>query len=76
VEVWVTGRTEARIEAVAEEIGGHALGGDVSHEDDVARWFDHAGPVVLLVNNAGVQGTLVPFDREEPASWWQVFSLR
>lgn len=73
MDVWVTGRTEARIEAVAAEIGGHALAGDVSLEDDVTRWFEQAGPVELLVNNAGVQGPTVTFDQEEPASWWRVF---
>jgi NAD(P)-dependent dehydrogenase (short-subunit alcohol dehydrogenase family) len=71
--VWVTGRTPARIEAVAQEIGGHALPGDVSREEDVARWFEQAGPVDLLVNNAGVSGPTVTFDQEQPASWWQVF---
>lgn len=75
MEVWVTGRTEAQIERVAAEIGGHALTGDVSHEDDVARWFEQASPVDLLVNNAGVQGPTVTFDQEEPVSWWQVFEI-
>jgi NAD(P)-dependent dehydrogenase (short-subunit alcohol dehydrogenase family) len=75
MDVWVTGRTVARIEAVAAQIGGHALAGDVSQENDVARWFDQAGPVDLLVNNAGVQGSLVTFDQEEPESWWQVFEI-
>ena len=73
--VWVTGRTEARIKAVAAEIGGHALAGDVSKADDVARWFEQAPPVDLLVNNAGVQGPVVRFDQEEPESWWQVFEI-
>jgi 3-oxoacyl-[acyl-carrier protein] reductase len=75
MDVWVTGRTAARIEAVAAEIGGHALAGDVSNENDVARWFNQAGPIELLVNNAGVQGPTVTFDLEEPASWWQVFEI-
>jgi NAD(P)-dependent dehydrogenase (short-subunit alcohol dehydrogenase family) len=75
MEVWVTGRTAARIDAVAAEIGGHALAGDVSQEDDVARWFEQVNPVDLLVNNAGVQGPTVTFDHEEPASWWQVFEI-
>ncbi len=44
---------------MAAEIGEHALPGDVSREDDVARWFEQAGPVDLLVNNAGVQGPLL-----------------
>lgn len=75
MDVWVTGRTAARIEAVAAEIGGHALTGDVSREEDVARWFEQAGPVDLLVNNAGVQGPTVTFDEEEPTSWWEVFEI-
>jgi NAD(P)-dependent dehydrogenase (short-subunit alcohol dehydrogenase family) len=75
MDVWVTGRTKDRIKAIAAEIGGHALAGDVSQEDDVARWFEQASPVDLLVNNAGVQGPLVTFDQEEPTSWWQVFEI-
>ena len=75
MDVWVTGRTKARIEAMAAQIGGHALAGDVTQEDDVARWFEQVGPVDLLVNNAGVQGPLVTFDQEDPASWWQVFEI-
>ncbi len=75
MDVWVTGRTAARIEAVAAAIGGHALAGDVSQEDDVVRWLEQAGPVDLLVNNAGVQGPTVTFDQEEPASWWEVFEI-
>jgi len=65
MDVWVTGRTEARIKAVAAQIDG-TLAGDVSKEDDVARWFEQAPPVDLLVNNAGVQGPLTTFDEEEP----------
>jgi 3-oxoacyl-[acyl-carrier protein] reductase len=75
MDVWVTGRTAARIEAVAAESGGHALAGDVSQENDVTRWFEQADPVDLLVNNAGVQGPTVTFDQEELASWWRVFEI-
>jgi NAD(P)-dependent dehydrogenase (short-subunit alcohol dehydrogenase family) len=75
MDVWVTGRTAARIKAVAAQIGGHAPAGDVSKENDVARWFEQAPPIDLLVNNAGVQGPTVTFDQEEPASWWQVFEI-
>src|SRR5512144_2132985 len=75
MKVWVTGRTAARIEAIAAPIGAHALAGDVSREQDVARWFEQAGPVDLLVSNAGVSGPTVTFDQEEPASWWQVFEI-
>jgi NAD(P)-dependent dehydrogenase (short-subunit alcohol dehydrogenase family) len=75
MDVWVTGRSTARIESMAAEIGGHAVSGDVSRQDDVARWFEQAGPVDLLVNNAGVSGPTVTFEQEEPASWWQVFEI-
>jgi NAD(P)-dependent dehydrogenase (short-subunit alcohol dehydrogenase family) len=75
MDVWVTGRTAERIERVAAEIGGHALAGDVSREDDVARWFEQAGPVDLLVNNAGVSGPIGSFQDEDPESWWRVFEI-
>jgi 3-oxoacyl-[acyl-carrier protein] reductase len=75
MEVWVAGRTTARVERVAGEIGGHALVGDVANEEDVARWFDRTGPIDLLVNNAGVSGPTVSFEQEEPASWWRVFEI-
>jgi NAD(P)-dependent dehydrogenase (short-subunit alcohol dehydrogenase family) len=75
MNVWVTGRSAAKIEGVAAEIGGQALTGDVSQEDDVARWFEQAGPVDVLVNNAGVSGPQATFDEEEPASWWRVFEI-
>jgi len=36
--VTVTGRTREQVEAVAGDIGGRALDGDVSSAGDVARW--------------------------------------
>jgi NAD(P)-dependent dehydrogenase (short-subunit alcohol dehydrogenase family) len=75
MDVWVTGRTAARLERVAGEIGGQALVGDVANEDDVARWFETAGPIDLLVNNAGVSGPAGTFEQEEPTSWWRVFEV-
>jgi NAD(P)-dependent dehydrogenase (short-subunit alcohol dehydrogenase family) len=75
MDVWVAGRTEARVQRVAAEIGGHALTGDVSQEDDVAGWFERIGPVDVLVNNAGVSGPTVAFDEEDLESWWRVFEI-
>jgi len=75
MDVWVTGRTAERVERMAAEIGGHALIGDVSQEDDVAGWFEQAGTVDLLANNAGVSGPMGAFEEEEPASWWRVFEI-
>ena len=45
MRVAVTGRTQEQVEAVAEEIGGLALVGDVSRPDDVEAWVgdDRAG---------------------------------
>ena len=53
MDVAVSGRTAEQVESVAAEIGGVALVGDVSKRDDVARWFAEAGPIDLLVANAG-----------------------
>jgi 3-oxoacyl-[acyl-carrier protein] reductase len=75
MDVWITGRRAERIEAVAGEIGGHALVGDVSLQSDVARWLERSGPLDLLVNNAGVSGPTVSFEQEEAASWWRVFEI-
>jgi 3-oxoacyl-[acyl-carrier protein] reductase len=75
MEVAVTGRTAAQVEAVAAEIGGRALVGDVSSPDDVARWFADVGPVDLLVNNAGISGASGSFLAEDPDDWWHVFEV-
>jgi 3-oxoacyl-[acyl-carrier protein] reductase len=75
MEVWVAGRTAPRVKSVAAEIGGHALTGDVSREDDVAGWFEQMGSVDLLVNNAGVSGPTVSFEQEDLESWWHVFEI-
>ena len=75
VSVAVTGRTAEQVEAVAAEIGGRALVGDVSREEDVSRWFSDLGAVDLLVNNAGISGPSVPFEQEEPGSWWHVYEV-
>jgi 3-oxoacyl-[acyl-carrier protein] reductase len=74
MEVWVTGRTAEQVEAVAEEIGGHALVGDVSTRIDVERWARGIGPTDLLVANAGTgnRGESWELDPEE---WWQVFEV-
>ena len=52
--VTVTGRTKEQVEAVAAEIGGAAVVGDVSKREDVERMLAEAGPIDLLVANAGI----------------------
>jgi len=76
MEVWVTGRTANQVEAVAAEIRGHALVGDVSRREDVERWAREAAPTDLLVANAGT-GTHHDyaeweFDLDE---WWRTFEV-
>ena len=47
-----SGKDEA--EALASDIGGRALQGDVSSPGDAARLVEEAGDVDILVNNAGL----------------------
>ena len=58
MRVAVTGRTAEQVEAVAAEIGGLALVGDVSRRPDVEEWVERTeaelGPIDLLVANAGI----------------------
>jgi NAD(P)-dependent dehydrogenase (short-subunit alcohol dehydrogenase family) len=76
MEVWVTGRTAEQVEAVAAEIGGHALVGDVTSREDVERWVREAEPLDLLVANAG---TGTHHDDEEWEfdldTWWRTFEV-
>ena len=75
MRVAVAGRTAEQVRAVAKEIGGTALVGDVSRREDVERWVREAGEVDLLVANAGV----VEYEREawrmDPDAWWHVFEV-
>jgi 3-oxoacyl-[acyl-carrier protein] reductase len=56
--VAVSARTADQVEAVAREIGGLGVVGDVSRKADVRRMVDEVGsslgPVELLVANAGI----------------------
>jgi 3-oxoacyl-[acyl-carrier protein] reductase len=72
-DVAVTGRTREQVEAVASEIGGRALVGDVSKREDVERWRDEVGDVDLLVCNAGVRGPEGSLG--DPDEWWRTFEI-
>jgi NAD(P)-dependent dehydrogenase (short-subunit alcohol dehydrogenase family) len=67
MRIAVGGRTPEQVEAVAAEIGGLALLGDVSRREDVEAWIerteDELGPIELLVNNAGIGGSGKPSSR-------------
>ena len=72
--VTVTGRTRDQVEAVAAEIGGTAVVGDVSKREDVERMLAEAGPIDLLVANAGIalwEGSW----ETDPDAWWHVLEV-
>jgi 3-oxoacyl-[acyl-carrier protein] reductase len=75
----VTARTPREVEAVAAEVGGLALVGDVSSRADVESWVSRVeqelGPIDLLVNCAGIAGSGKPFLEEPPEEWWHVFEV-
>jgi NAD(P)-dependent dehydrogenase (short-subunit alcohol dehydrogenase family) len=69
--VLVTGRTQPEIEEVASEIGGAAIRMDAKDRASVRAAIDAiraAGPVDVLVNNAGFAES-VPFDRTTDEIW-------
>jgi 3-oxoacyl-[acyl-carrier protein] reductase len=79
MRVAVTGRTKEQVEAVASEIAGLALVGDVSREADVEDWVARTeaelGPVDLLVANAGIGGQREPTWEVDVQRWWQTFEI-
>ena len=72
--VTVTGRTPEQVEAVAEEIGGTAVVGDVSKRVDVERTLEEAGPIDLLVANAGIANWEGSWETD-PDEWWHLFEV-
>jgi 3-oxoacyl-[acyl-carrier protein] reductase len=75
MEVSVSGRTAAQVDAVATKTGGRALVGDVSKRDDVERWFEELGPVDLLVANAGIGGAGETPWEVSVDDWWRVLEV-
>jgi NAD(P)-dependent dehydrogenase (short-subunit alcohol dehydrogenase family) len=74
MEVVVTGRTRAEIDAVAAEVGGRAIQMDVASQDSVERGFAEAGPLDLLVANAGTSHGQRTWE-VDPAEWWRTFEV-
>ena len=82
MDVVVTGRTRSEIDEVAREIGGRAIEMDVASRQSVERGFADAGPVDLLVANAGIGSC--DLATRHPAEggwevgldeWWRVFEV-
>jgi short-subunit dehydrogenase len=55
--VIVSGRREAELEALAAEIGGRVVAGDLAAEDGPAALAEEAGDVDVLVANAALPGS-------------------
>ncbi len=64
-----------QVEAVAREIGGRALELDVTSRESVERAAAEAGPVELLVANAGTGNQDGPTWELDPAEWWRTFEV-
>jgi NAD(P)-dependent dehydrogenase (short-subunit alcohol dehydrogenase family) len=75
MQVVVTGRTAEEVVAVAAEVGGRALVGDVSNREDVERWFAEVGDLDLLVNNAGISPDEDAAWEIDVDEWWHVFEV-
>jgi NAD(P)-dependent dehydrogenase (short-subunit alcohol dehydrogenase family) len=79
MRVAVTGRTREQVEAVASEIGGVGLVGDVSRQADAEEWARRTeaelGPIDLLVANAGLSVRDTASWELEPEEWWHVLEV-
>jgi NAD(P)-dependent dehydrogenase (short-subunit alcohol dehydrogenase family) len=79
MRVAVTGRTQEQVEAVAWELGGLGLVGDVSEWTEVESWVrrteSELGPIDLLVANAGI-GNQEGATWEVPVeAWWHILQV-
>jgi NAD(P)-dependent dehydrogenase (short-subunit alcohol dehydrogenase family) len=79
MDVAVAARGAGEVEAVANEVGGIALTGDVSRRTDVDGWVRRVsrelGPIDLLVNNAGTESARGPLWEQDVDDWWHVFEV-
>jgi NAD(P)-dependent dehydrogenase (short-subunit alcohol dehydrogenase family) len=73
--VVVAARTPGQVEEVADEIGGRAVVLDVTDRQAVERAVAEAGPVDLLVANAGVSTEDGATWEIDPADWWRTFEV-
>ena len=74
-EVVVGARSRDELEAVAAEIGGRAVELDVRDPESVERAVAEAGPVELLVANAGVNQSPLPSWEIDLDEWRNAFEV-
>jgi 3-oxoacyl-[acyl-carrier protein] reductase len=74
-EVVVAARTPAQVEAVADETGGRAVELDVTDEAAVQRAVADAGPIDLMVANAGVARREGATWEMPAQDWWRTFEI-
>jgi short-subunit dehydrogenase len=72
--VVVAGRDAVRTRAVAGEVGGTPVVADLGDSPQVARLALEAGPIDVLVNNAG-SGSATPFAEIAPETIGELISL-
>jgi len=79
MRVAVSGRTRDQVEAIAAQVDGLALVGDVSRQPDVEEWVRRTetelGPIDLLVANAGLSVRETAAWELEPEEWWHVLEV-
>ncbi len=72
------GRDRARLEARAQALAAYAVSVDVAAAESVTAAFSRAtaaaGPVHILINNAGVAAS-APFARTDPALWTRMLGV-
>lgn len=72
-------RDAEAVRALADEIGGVALAGDVAAPAEMERAIttlhDRAGRVDVLVNNAGLIGPMQHLDQADPEAWGQCIDV-
>ena len=74
-DVVVAARTREQVEQVAGQIGGRAVALDVSDREAVERAVAEAGPVELLVANAGLGNQDGATWEISPEDWWRTFEV-